>query len=884
VPQPASDPLSPTRLLQEDLLARIESRLKETPGAVELQVECAHLLAELGRGQDAAQVYGDALKVRQPRYPLTTRAYSILPFNGKTLPITVVLLVSPAWGNAPFRKYLDDQTFLTLQVIANFHDPGLSLPPHQLVINCISDADGSHVSLEAARALVAKSDAPCINLPEKVLATTRQSNAELLGAISGVRAPKIRTYPRAILTGKASASALQQDDFSFPLLVRAPGYHTGQHFLLVETPDQLIDAVASLPGDTISVIEFLDARGADGQLRKFRVMMINGQLYPAHAAVGKDWKIHFFSSTAPEFAEHREEDRKFLENMLRVLGPRTIDTLHRIREALELDYAGIDFSIDAQGKVVVFEANATMNVQPPPDDPMWAYRKASEKQIAEAIRALFFTKAFSPQGATKTSPTQVLREFMLGRLEAQLARAPDRVDLDIERARLLIEMERFDEAKEIYLAILAKNPTQVVALNNLGTLLRTMGFHKAALKVHQEVAALIPENCKARVNFANSLRECGELEEARTHYETALRTEPDNAGAHQGLAFVLKYLRDNEAAAKHWQAATKIRPSKLYTQGSEDAPRILLLSSPCGGNSPLTRFLNKKLFYTVAIVPDFHDASAPLPPHDLVINAIGDADHCATSLDAALPILAKTSRPIINHPDHIGPTGRADNARLLGQLEGVVTPKILSLPRESLAGPGGLAALEEHGLKFPLLVRTPGFHEGSHFVRVEKADEMPGVAGKLPGKTLMAIEYLDTRNDDGKIRKFRVMMIDGKLYPLHKAIAENWMIHYYTAEMGGSAEHRAEDAAYLEDMPGVLGARAMDALARIRDALGLEYAGADFSLGRNGEVLLFEANATMAVPTPDKDEKWDFRRGPVLRIQEAVRQMLFSRAGATISM
>ncbi len=882
MPQPASDSLSTTRLLQDDFLARIEARLTELPDAVELRIEQAHLLAELGRGPDAAQVYADALKLRQPRYPLTTRAYSILPFTGKTLPITVILLVSPAWGNAPFRRYIDSQTFLALQVIADFHDPGLPLPPHQLLINCISDADACKGSLEAAKTIVAKSGMPCVNLPDSVLATTRQLNAERLGRIAGVRAPKIAVFPRDVLAHKESAATLLlQQGFTFPLLIRAPGFHTGQHFLRVDSPENLPAPVASLPGDTIFVIEYLDARSGDGQIRKYRVMAINGQLYPAHAAVGKDWKVHFFSSTAPELPEHRGEDENFLTNMLRVLGPKTMDTLHRVRETLALDYAGIDFTVDAQGNVVVFEANATMNVPPPPDDPIWAYRKPAEKQISEAVRALFFMKAFLPSGTEKTSPTQILREFMMGRLEAHLAREPVRVDLSLERARLLMEMERFDEAKDIYLGILAKNPRQYVALNNLGTLLRTMGFHKAALKVHEEVVAIIPDNVKARVNFANSLRECAELAEARTHYETALQAEPNNASAHQGLAYVLKYLHEDESSAKHWQEATRNRPSPVYAQGNEEAPRILLFSSPCGGNSPITRFLNKKQFYTTAIVPDFHDPSAPLPPHDLVINAIGDADHCGTSLDAVMPLLAKTSKPILNHPDQIRPTGRADNAAILGKLEDVVTPKIVSLPRETLAGPEGLTALGKHGFTFPLLVRTPGFHEGSHFVRVERPEEMADVAAKLPGHTLMAIEYFDARDNDGKTRKFRVMMIDGQLYPLHKAISRNWMIHYYTAEMGESAEHRAEDAAFLEDMPAVLGERAVAALGRIRDALGLDYAGADFSLGRDGEILLFEANSTMAVPTPDKDAKWDFRRAPVRRIQEAVWRMLYSRAGAT---
>ena len=74
------------------------------------------------------------------------------------------------------------------------------------------------------------------------------------------------------------------------------------------------------------------------------------------------------------------------------------------------------------------------------------------------------------------------------------------------------------------------------------------------------------------------------------------------------------------------------------------------------------------------------------------------------------------------------------------------------------------------------------------------------------------------------------MMIDGQIYPLHVAISSHWKIHYFTAEMAGDHEHRAEDAAFLENMPGVLGPVAMKALGQIQSTLGLDYGGIDFGL------------------------------------------------------
>jgi hypothetical protein len=105
-----------------------------------------------------------------------------------------------------------------------------------------------------------------------------------------------------------------------------------------------------------------------------------------------------------------------------------------------------------------------------------------------------------------------------------------------------------------------------------------------------------------------------------------------------------------------------------------------------------------------------------------------------------------------------------------------------------------------------------------------------------------------------------------------------WKIHYFTAEMAEDADHRAEDAEFVENMAGVVGSRAMEALSGIQSTLGLDYAGIDFGLSATGDLLLFEANATMVVNPPEPDERWAYRRPAVERIYTAVRNMLIARA------
>src|ERR1700677_2111321 len=360
------------------------------------------------------------------------------------------------------------------------------------------------------------------------------------------------------------------------------------------------------------------------------------------------------------------------------------------------------------------------------------------------------------------SSPEVSKEEALREVEGRLAQEPGSIEWQVERARLLIELRQFDGAKDAYLKILTKEPTHLVALNNLGALLNMMGYHKAALKVYREVVRLDPGNVRVRLNFADTLRECAELPEAREHYEIVLRESPDNKSAHRGLSWVLMYLGETEAAWKHHKSASAgpFTP-KFSAPKKPDALRVLVLASPCGGNSPITKMLEDDSFQMLNLVPDFLDPEIPLPPHDLLINALGDADHCARSLEAAQKWVEKNPAGLFNHPLKFKTTGRVDNSRLLGELEGVVTPRIAMFLREVLESGNAPTALAEQGFHFPLLVRTPGFHEGSHFVRMEKPDALAEAIRALPGRQLLVLEYLDARDEDGKIRKYRAMMIGG---------------------------------------------------------------------------------------------------------------------------
>jgi hypothetical protein len=464
------------------------------------------------------------------------------------------------------------------------------------------------------------------------------------------------------------------------------------------------------------------------------------------------------------------------------------------------------------------------------------------------------------------------RESELKRMNALIdasPESPDAIEARFYRANLLMELGRIEQARTAYMELLTLDPAHFGALNNFGNLLYTTGYQSAARKAYLQAIETHPGNPMGYVNLANLQTLANETDSAIDNFEHALRLDPNNAGANRGLAAIYSW-KDEALAAEYGKKGFENQPVLDLPYVGRGEPVRLLMLVASAGVVPLRHHLDANIFHVSALFVEYADLTKPLPPHDKVINAIGNADSRGAALDAALKVLEKTTAPVINHPSRIMNTGRARIAERLSGIPGVATPATLSLPRETLEEKG----VDGLGFNFPLLLRSPGFHTGRYFVRVDTERDFAASLASLPGSEIFVIQFMDTSDCEGKYRKYRVMTIGGELYPLHAAVSRDWKVHYFTADMIENPEHRAEDAAFLDNMPSVMGRRAMDALHRINETLGLDYGGIDFGTNADGDVVLFEANATMVVYPPDKDERWDYRRPAVQRALDAVRRLL----------
>jgi Tfp pilus assembly protein PilF len=467
---------------------------------------------------------------------------------------------------------------------------------------------------------------------------------------------------------------------------------------------------------------------------------------------------------------------------------------------------------------------------------------------------------------------------LLRTLEERLAAAPDDPRLRFERAQCLDALGRTGEAMHAYRDVLLVAPQHFAALTNLGTLFLEQDRPEGAETCFASALAAQPADPLAHLNRALLAVHRGAYDAARAIYEQVLGRFSDDAQAqahaHNGLARICEALGDEVRASEH--RARALAHPIVWTvpyRGTGAPLRVLVLSSARGGDLISNQFFDDRLVERTTIVPESFCAT-PLPEHDVIFNGIGEPDASSTTLACAAELIATSSAPVINHPRDVLRTDRVTMMHRLGALPGLIAPRTQRFARADVVP----ARLEAAGFGYPLLVRAPGYHAGTHFVRVEDAASLRTAVASMPGEHLYVIAYHDVTSSDGWVRKYRVVFVDGHAYPIHLALARQWKVHYFSAAMAESPAHRAEEERFLVAMETELGSDGMAAIAAVNATLHLDYGGVDFGRDRAGRIVVFEANATMTINAPPDDPHWRYRRAAHASAIAAVQAMLHERA------
>ena len=234
------------------------------------------------------------------------------------------------------------------------------LPSHDVLLVGISDTDEHHTLLDVLDAPLRHWPQPVLNPPWALHHTVRDTASGLLANIPGLCIPATTRLPRTALQAWASGTAAPSVtgvDIQFPIIVRPLGSQGGSGLECVPDAAALDDYLVRMPDSHFFTAPFIDYSGHDGQFRKIRVALIDGQPYVSHMAISDHWMIHYVNAGMYTHAWKRAEEACFMRDFDQFVA-RHQGAFARIAERMQLDYLVMDCAELRDGRLLIFEIDS----------------------------------------------------------------------------------------------------------------------------------------------------------------------------------------------------------------------------------------------------------------------------------------------------------------------------------------------------------------------------------------------------------------------------------------------------------------------------------------------------------------------------------------------
>ena len=218
---------------------------------------------------------------------------------------------------------------------------------------------------------------------------------------------------------------------------------------------------------------------------------------------------------------------------------------------------------------------------------------------------------------------------------------------------------------------------------------------------------------------------------------------------------------------------------------------------------------------------------------------------------------------------------------MLRGIEGLDIPATVGVTRAQLsevAQSNLLFADIAAELRFPIIARPRGSHAGVGLAKLDDGAAIGRYLAERPEQEFFVSRFVDYADDDGLFRKYRVVVVDGRPYACHMAIADRWDIWYLNADMAFNESKRREEEDFMRSFDRAFAVRHRNALAAMIDRVGLDYFTIDCAENKRGELLIFEADNTAVVHNMDSPEVFPYKPPQMRAIFEAFAAMLYRRA------
>ncbi|MBT8153108.1 hypothetical protein KMP13_04230 [Epibacterium ulvae] len=366
-----------------------------------------------------------------------------------------------------------------------------------------------------------------------------------------------------------------------------------------------------------------------------------------------------------------------------------------------------------------------------------------------------------------------------------------------------------------------------------------------------------------------------------------IKEDPTNAGIMMDLSIAAQ-LEGHQELGLAWQDYA-LDISRVFQPIREVKAKrtVLIYAAPIhmGGNTPVDLLLGNDAFDVVTYYPHFDmkpDEYPTLPPHDVAFCAApADHEQAEQFFETVRRIAALQGVDVLNLPHHLVKPERDTVPELLGNVQGLRTPKTLEIDRATLqrmlAHENESEALAETAV-YPFVVRPVGSHAGAGLAKVETRADFTAYLETRPEEAFFVSEFMDYASPkDGQFRKARIVCIDGKAYPSHYAIADRWDIWYANAKMEECAVKRREEEAFMETFAEGFGKRHQATFDAITAVIGLDYYGIDCAEDADGNLVLFEIDNALIVHDLDSPEIYPYKHKHMQNVFDAFENLLTSK-------
>lgn len=295
------------------------------------------------------------------------------------------------------------------------------------------------------------------------------------------------------------------------------------------------------------------------------------------------------------------------------------------------------------------------------------------------------------------------------------------------------------------------------------------------------------------------------------------------------------------------------------------------------GNTPAD-FLKKDFQVFEILIGGVPGDPTRIPRAHVVFNSICDPDSNKKTLNIAEDLIKRLGIPAINQPAKVKQTSREDIPKVLSDIKGIRVPKTVRFAPLSIEDI--LKTMEINSFNFPFIFRMAGFHGGENMVLIEDLEQLKNLRKfPLDGRNYYLIEFMDYKSKDGLYRKYRLFVIDGKPYPRHVIISDNWNIHAADRErvMDKDQRHMDEEIAFLSKFD----PDKTDIFKEIHKRLGLDYFGVDCNFGDDGIANIFEVNCCFRLEAVHEGKllrSREYHVPYIEKIKEATAKMIIDRA------